>query len=183
MTVVIIAVAVLGVLVLVDLVLTLGVVKRLREHTALIERALSATAPMPPIMAPVGTKITPFEARTVDGTTVSLGDLPDPTLVGFFSADCPACGENLPAFLDRARDLGRDRVLAVAHGAPDEVADLVAKLNPVARVVTEAPDGPLGVAFSVRGVPALCLVDATGTVVASGSDMAGLPMPTDASQT
>ncbi|SMD26905.1 TlpA disulfide reductase family protein [Kibdelosporangium aridum] len=183
MTVVIIAVTVLGVLVLVDLVLTLGVVKRLRTHAALIEQALSTTDPMPPIMAPRGAKVAPFEARTVDGKTVSLSDLLDPTLVGFFSTDCPACGENLPAFLDRARVLGRDRVLAVAHGATDEVADLVAKLGAVARVVTEAPDGPLGRAFSVRGVPALCLVDPAGTVVASASEMAGLPTPADVSRT
>ncbi|WP_086821704.1 TlpA disulfide reductase family protein [Allokutzneria sp. NRRL B-24872] len=182
MTVVIIAVTVLGVLVLVDLVLTLGVVKRLRTHAALIEQALSARDPLPPIMAPRGATVAPFEARTVDGKTFSLNDLADPTLVGFFSADCPACGENLPAFLDRARALGRDRVLAVTHGTTDEVSDLVAKLSAVASVVTEAPDGPLGRAFAVRGVPALCLVEPTGTVVASGSEMAALPTPADLSR-
>ena len=100
MTLLAVAVAVVGVLCLIDLVLTLGVVRRLRDHTSRLT-AMNAAAldiPSDALRAP-GTPVDPFTVTDIDGVDRSLGDLAEPTLVAFFAPDCPACEEKLPAFL------------------------------------------------------------------------------------
>jgi hypothetical protein len=90
-----------------------------------------------------------------------------------------------PRFVDRVATLpaGRTQALAVVVGGWDEVAELVALLEPVARVVVE--DGPgagsIAGAFEVKGFPAMCTLDGDGVVAASGFDVLELPMQSLAS--
>src|SRR5690349_19483902 len=91
------AVAVLaGALCLLNLVLTLGVVRRLREHAVLLAKLQPAAAPNP--MLAVGEQVGSFETVTVDGHPVSRDALDGPTLLGIFSPNCSACAERLPKF-------------------------------------------------------------------------------------
>jgi hypothetical protein len=64
----------------------------------------------------------------------------------------------------------------VVSGTDDTPDALVALFEPVAHVVVEPTEGPLATAFEVIGFPALCLLDSTGTVLASGTDLAGFPV-------
>ncbi|GAA4198709.1 TlpA family protein disulfide reductase [Microbispora amethystogenes] len=166
-------VAIVGVLCAVDLVLSVGVIRRLREHS----EALEALRRGPSVMAPAGSAVGPFTAVTTDGETVSDATLPEtPTLVGVFSPGCPACAERLPSFVDAAKNHGggRPAVLAVLAGREEDVAAERTALEPVARVVIESGGGDLTRALSVSGFPAFALVDASRRVLASGTAMEGL---------
>lgn len=151
----------LGVLGLANLVLTLGLVRRVHAQSALLRMSIEGVENPRPIMLEAGEHVRPFAAATTAGDAVAHADLSGPTLVGFLSASCPACAESLPSFVARARLTpgGRERVLAVVVGGEDATAELRAALAPVARVVTEHASGPVARAFGVDGFPAFALLD------------------------
>jgi hypothetical protein len=171
------AVLAVGVLGLLNLLLTVGVVRRLRQLTA-------APGALPPglhdALPPVGSTVADFSTTTVDGMTVSRHDLDDGTLVGFFSLGCDACVPAVPAFTTAARTFpgGASRVIAVVAGTGEARAAMLDALTPVARVVVEPP-GAAGMvsAFGVTSFPAATLVDADGRIRWSGPDVAALPVP------
>ncbi|EXG82800.1 hypothetical protein [Cryptosporangium arvum] len=172
MAVLVAAVVVVGAVALANLVFTFGVVRRLREHTELLNRLGEGGLSGRNLLGP-GRQAGPYTATAVDGTRVS-GDGPDsPTLVGFFSLGCEPCTVKRPLFADAAREHpgGRDRVLAVVVGddGDGDVSAYLDELTPVSRVVRELPTGELPTAFRVDAYPAFALVDADGTVLASGS--------------
>jgi hypothetical protein len=163
------AVAALAALGLVNLTLTLGVVRRLRD---MAPDPGSAGLPRP-VLAP-GEVPGRIAATALDGESVTGAPL-----VGFFAPNCAPCHDRLPQFVEYARQLpgGADDALAVIVGDPDEGADLIAAVHTVARVVVEPTRGPVASAYGVSGYPALCLVDGSGTVVASGTDLSSFPAP------
>lgn len=163
------AVVLVGVLCTLDLLLTVGVVRRLRAHTEQLSKLSSgASGPMPDTLLPVGASPAEFAATTSDGEVVSQDSLVGGTLVGFFMPDCPPCKEQLPEFVRYAAELaqGRAQALAVVVSEEGQAAKYVERLEAVARVVVEPHDGPVADAFSVRGFPAMCLLDADGVVTA-----------------
>lgn len=170
----------LGVCVL-NLVLTLGVIRRLREHTALLDRLQAGPGAGMPDQMPAGAEVGEFAATTTDGEPLSHELLAGQTLVGFFSPTCQPCKERLPEFLEVAPDVpgGRQQVLAVAVGGEQECANLVADLAPVARVVVEPPsaEGPVSQAFKTSSYPTFGVLEGR-RVVASGHELASLPVPT-----
>lgn len=173
--------AVVGALTLLNLVLTLGVIRRLREHTALLGRsshpAHAGDSPTRPVDALVGD----FTATTVEGATVSRATLAGETVVGFFSPGCEACDKLVPEFVGWAAANvpgGRNHVLAVVEAFPGEEEHHVALLSEVAQVVVERPGaGRVIAAFGVTAFPALCVVDSDGRIVATGRGLDALPVP------
>ncbi len=174
------AAVLVGALCLLNLVLTLGAVQRLREHANLIAQLSPAAAPNP--MLGVGERVGSFEAVTVDGHAISRDSLAGPTLLGIFSPDCSACAERLPGFVDLAGGYpgGRERVLAVVVGDEHGAAEQVGSLAPVARVVIEDADGPINQAMRVRGYPAFGVLDNTGRVLSAGTNLDLLDVPVEA---
>lgn len=167
------AVALLGALCLLNLVLTLGVVRRLRDHS----KRLSALS-MPPevALARPGDHVTPFTASTVDGSVVSNTDLEEPTLVAFFSPDCPSCEQQLAPFADYARAFpgGPDRTLIVVTSETGG-ARYHRELTGLGRRVAEAElTGPVQKAFKISGYPAFAVV-VDGEVMQSAHGVADLP--------
>lgn len=168
-------IAVLGALTLLNLLLTYGVIRRLREHTRLLAGIGSAA----PMLAP-GSTVGDFAATTLDGELVSRDALSGQTLVGFFSPGCPACTERLPDFVARAATPahGRARTLAVIAGGDESYAAQREQLAAVARVVVEPErSGPVGRAFGVSAYPVFALVDPAGEVLASGYTLDSIPAP------
>ncbi|GAB1646592.1 TlpA disulfide reductase family protein [Krasilnikovia sp. MM14-A1259] len=153
MSFVIVAVMVVGALCALDLVLTLGVVKRLREHTEL----LAAGGPVGPSTLGVGAEVGAFSARTVDGQPLSPQRLSGETLVAFFSPTCEPCKAKMPTFVAYARTEpgGREQVLAVVVGEAATADAFVTELSPVARVVVEPPGGALASAFQAQAFPTI----------------------------
>lgn len=169
------AVILIGALCTLDLVLTLGVVKRLREHTEMLAKASG------PSVISVGEEIGDFTAATVDDEPLSRELLGHDTIVAFFSPSCRPCQEKLPAFVEYARGLpgGRAQGLAVVAGDADEAAAFVAELGPVVRVVVEGAEGPVGTAFQVNAYPTVLRVspDDAGRIVVTANQVA-LDRPT-----
>ncbi|WP_331770705.1 redoxin domain-containing protein (plasmid) [Embleya sp. NBC_00888] len=170
------AVVLVTVLCLLNLLLTFGVVRRLRAQGG--HGHGGHDADITDLVLPVGATVPAFTAVTTAGETVSRDGL-GAVLFGFFSPGCPACAERLPLFVKAAREAvgeGR-RVLAVVHGDEADTREQVAALTAVARVVVEPADGPLGRGFAVAGYPVFGLLDANGTVTASGFDPKALSAP------
>ncbi len=157
---------------LLNLLLTLAVLRRLREAVARERDAASD-------VIGIGRSPGDFSATDTDGRLLGRADLIGRTLVGFFSTTCSACVEELPHFLARAGDMagGRERVLAVVHGDRPAADDVARQLADVARVVVEDPGGPVGKAFEVRAYPSWCLLD---DGVVRGADTGASPVPATA---
>ncbi len=166
------ALVLVGLLAAVNLLFTVGVIRRLREQTRELADLRGGRIAGGDVAITVGSPVAAFSAVGVDGRPVTLAGLGDRPLVGFFSMSCSACHERLPAFLAfaAARRGGRDRLLAVVAGPAGESADLVRQLEPVATVVTEPEEGPIQQAFEVTGFPAFVLVR-DGVVEASSYDL------------
>jgi hypothetical protein len=170
------AVILVGLLGLLNLVFALGVIRRLREHTEILNRLGGGGGGA--VMSGPGSRIGDFSATTVAGEPVSSNLIADGgLLVGFFSIGCEHCTTQLPRFVERSREHpgGRDRVFAVV--VADESQDpqpYLEQLAGSARVALEEPAGPVAHAFDVQGFPAFALVDADGVVLASASDVAAI---------
>lgn len=164
------AVALLGLLCLLNLLLVFAVVRRLRVHTERLNHLQAGAGPLlGDAYVEAGAQVGEFAVVDVEGAPLSRATLESGTLVGFFSPGCKPCEELLPAFTAYAAGLGRDKVVAVVDGAVGAGAlGYLERLAPVARVVMEsAGGGPLQQAFAVRGFPVVFMIDAGGVVRAS----------------
>ncbi|NEA35961.1 redoxin domain-containing protein [Streptomyces sp. SID13031] len=164
------AVVLVGVLVLFDLLLTLGLVKRVRTHAEVLDKLVNARPgpQLEPGRLPPGTVVGEFAATTSDGLEVSRASFTDGAVLGFFSTWCETCAEQLPGFLAFAEPLGRERVLAVVHGGEDQLPGLIAKLSKVAQVVVEPDNGPIAKAVGVDAMPTMAVIDKHWRVTSSG---------------
>ncbi|MEV6859802.1 hypothetical protein AB0M44_02160 [Streptosporangium subroseum] len=161
------AVVLLGVLCLLNLLLTLGILRRMREQAA-----PAGGHPGPLFALGPGSSLGEFTAVTTDDEPVSHVTLTG--VVGFFSADCEACHDLLPRFVEHARKLGRENVLAV-FGGDDEAS--IQTLTPVARVVVaDLGGGAVARAFQNTWTPTLYLIGDDHKVIATGSRMEELPL-------
>jgi hypothetical protein len=165
---------VLILLVLTDLLLTFGVIRRLREHaeklTGLQESMVgpSPTAPRP------GSAIADFPpALATDGNTVSPAELRSGTrLVAFYSVGCGSCEKDVLPLTDRLRGVKGSGVSAfVIVEVPDDseqsgahVARLTDSIGAMGSVVREPFHGPVQEAFDVNVFPTYVVVE--GGVVA-----------------
>jgi thiol-disulfide isomerase/thioredoxin len=166
--------AVVGAVALLNLLLTMGVIRRLREHTTQLERV---SVHAEDAILPAGARVGDFSVTTVEGESISADGFAGPTLVGFFSPGCPACEVLLPSFVTYAASMpgGRQRVLAVVAGNSDGAAEHVEVLRECARVVRADHDDEVVQAFSVKAFPGVCMVEADRTVVAAGADLTKFP--------
>jgi hypothetical protein len=184
----VVAVVVVGLLGLVNLLFAFGVVRRLREHTELLDKLSNRPAggDAGPIMLPAGETVGEFETTTIDGERVTRDDLTGSTLVAVFSPGCSACEAQMGKFVEfaAAHPGGRDKTLAVVVGPEAESASYVERLEASARVIREDREAgagaggegsgaPLSKALAVRGFPSFALID-DHVVRASGFEVSEL---------
>ena len=170
------AVVLVGALGIFNMLLTLALIRRLRTGGGTIRRV---PGPALAVTLPVGQSVGEFTVTSAEGRVISRESLDQLTLVGFFLPDCPPCRERLPEFLAYAVRFPGD-VVSVAVGDEAETDALAKRLAPAGEVVVEPAQGPMGGAFQVGGYPALCLVEPSGRIVATGSTIADLPAPVSA---
>ncbi|MFI6376475.1 hypothetical protein [Streptomyces sp. NPDC050546] len=159
-----------------DLLLTLAVLRRLRDRP-------DGTTGADTGGIPVGAAVGSFATRCVEGVPLTERDLADGALVAFFTTGCLPCRNKLPGFVAEAGAMGgRRQVIAVvvSPGATQEetaeetaeAETMARQLSPVARVLVEQPDGPCTAAFDVTAFPSQFAVSAAGgtapTVLAVG---------------
>jgi hypothetical protein len=171
------AVVFVGALCLLDLLLTFGVIRRLRAtpasqaHDHGVDVSVTTLQP--------GQSATPFTAETtLTGTAVN-----GPAglrLVAFFSTHCSLCPKRAPSFVSyvRANGLRAEDVLAVVTAVDGDLSDAtyLGDVAAVARVCAEEPDGPVAAAFGVTGFPAFCLLEPDGTIRQTTYDPGDLPV-------
>ncbi|PBC86933.1 AhpC/TSA family protein [Streptomyces sp. KS_16] len=165
------ALVLVGALCVLDLILTLGVVKRLRDHTAL----LANTSAVDTYTINVGEHVGEFTSSSVDGEEVTHQLPEEDTLVAFFSPTCGPCKDKLPKFVEHVerRGIARERVLVAIVGDAEESRGFIEQLSPVARVVSERSDGLLTAAFKVKAFPTVLTVspDGVGGTVVTDNDV------------
>ncbi|MCF6470444.1 redoxin domain-containing protein [Nonomuraea sp. MG754425] len=157
----IVAVVLIGVLCLLNLLLTVGVIRRLRRQAA--APGMAYPSPVAEGLA-VGERMPGFAATTTDGEPISDELLDGPVLVGFFSPACQPCQELMPHFVQHARRAPETVFAVVVADSADEAAADVARLSEVARVVVEAPQAAIQTAFKVSGYPTVMTFGADRTV-------------------
>lgn len=151
-----------------NLLLVIVLVKRVRELDQTVAD-LSAASPQP--LLPTGVPVDEFDTTTVDGEPLSHELLAAGTMVAFFSPSCETCHGHLPGWIAEAGRLpgGREQALAVVRD--EEVADeMVKPLAEVARVVVEDKRGPVSRAFGLQATPAFCTIGAAHVIEAHGYD-------------
>jgi thiol-disulfide isomerase/thioredoxin len=178
MYVLVAAVVLLGALCMINLLLTYGVIRRLRHHTDLL-----STRPAGPdagdLMLPAGSSVRDFAVTDQDGGGVSPATFAAPTLLAFLSPGCGPCETLLPQFVHAAREWpgGRGQVLAVVAGdGGGAEAAFASRLAPVATVVVEGAQ-ERATAFGVRGYPVLCVVDNAATITWTGRKTESIKRP------
>jgi hypothetical protein len=172
------AVAIVGLLCLLNLLLTVGVVRRLREHTAqLAARSVPHTSISE--LAP-GERPAAYVAEAEDGARIA--EDAGLRMVAFFSTQCSICPERVPVFTDyvRVHGLPRERVAAVVCGPDPHLAPYRPVLREVAMVSDDGDDGPLAKAFHIVGFPAFVLLASDGTVIESHYDPTTMSAPAGA---
>jgi thiol-disulfide isomerase/thioredoxin len=173
------AVGLVGAATCLNLLLTYGVMRRLRDHEERIVRVAAARNDDVVTLQP-GTRVPTFTATTTDGTELtdhSFGS--DIALVGFFSPDCQPCREQLPRFATVGARLDPSRVLCVVSGDRATGTDLEAFVEPMrgaGLVVVEGANGSLAAAFGVRAMPTILKIE-DGVVSASGHSVESLAAP------
>jgi hypothetical protein len=172
MTPLAVAVIIVGILCLLNLLLTLGVLRRLREHAALLSRT-PIDDPEPGLA--IGEQPAAFAAVTTAGRAVT-----GPAglrVVAFFSSSCSVCPGKVAPFAQyvRSRQLDPESVLAVVDAGGAE--SYLAQLAPVTRICVEPHGGAISAAFAVTGFPAFFLLDPDGVILTSGYDPDSLPEP------
>jgi len=169
------AVALVGALCVLDLLLTFGVIRRLRQHTEIISGA-GAAAPAVVGLLP-GEQVPAFTAITLDGEVVS--SVSGVRAVGFFAAGCSACPGQVGPFTGylTSNDIGTGGALSVIVAVDDELPAYTDRLRAAGPVCLVEAGSDLLSAFKVSGFPAFCVLDDAGVMVASGHDPAQLPAP------
>ncbi|MFJ6379536.1 TlpA family protein disulfide reductase [Kitasatospora sp. NPDC092039] len=165
-----------GALCVLDLLLTLGVIRRLREHSDLL--AAPGGPGTVPVAPEVGTPIGEFSVETTTGERLTDADLAEGALVAFFSPTCGPCRTKLPKFVEHVAALprGRNGALAVVVGEPEESADFVRRLSAVTRTVRESSGGALAGAFQAQAFPTLLTVGRpAGRLAVTANDVALAP--------
>ncbi|KOG91294.1 hypothetical protein ADK38_03965 [Streptomyces varsoviensis] len=159
MPVVIVALVFVGALCLLNLVLNVGIIKRLRDQAEILNRNGNSG---PGATLGMNEEVGTFSTITEDGELVDHASLyQGDTLVAFFSPTCSPCRAKLPHFVEFAATFpgGREKVLATVVGEAADTADMVERLRPVARVVREDSNkGAVSTAFALQAFPAILVV-------------------------
>lgn len=170
------AVVLVGLLCVVDLLLTLAVIRRLRTHTEQLATLRDPAADNPFAgMVAAGSPVPAFTGRSVDGVPVDVATA-QPELIVFFSTSCSACATELPelvALLGSGAHEGRRAVVIVAGQDNAGSVRFVDALRPVATVVREPFGGPILTAFAVDVYPTFYVV-ADGVVRGRAISVRGL---------
>ncbi|MFC7546072.1 TlpA family protein disulfide reductase [Plantactinospora sp. GCM10030261] len=159
------ALALVGAVSLLNLILTTAIVRRMRgyEQTPPSRLGYDVLGGLPE-----GAALPTFTGGAAGGGTVTDSDLRGrPAVVGFLSSDCPSCLEQAPTFAAAARatiERGGRAIAVIIEGA-DPVDALTAAAGP-ATTVYEPVDrtGPMTRAFAVETFPTFFVIDEAGTV-------------------
>lgn len=153
-----------GIITLLNLVLTVGLVRKLRAEPVHAAHSSGTGSGGQPGGLHLG------DAAPDLGAFATAGGR---TLVGIFSTDCGACPDYLPRFRQRAESFDGAAVAILGGKAPkvDQYRDA---LGSQVVLVPDAGDGPMAsgaltAGFEITVWPSFFLLDEDGTVTAAGT--------------
>jgi hypothetical protein len=135
------AVVLAGVVAGLNLVLTLGVIRRLKDHEQCLADAGTGGGDAPAAVPAPGTAVPEFAAVTTGGGRVTNDELGGGAYVGFFSVGCPPCAEQLPEFVRLLRGLNGEPALVVIESRTLEDAAAFLAVADGLPVVVDTGDG------------------------------------------
>jgi hypothetical protein len=158
-----------GGLCLLNLLLTFGVLRRLREHSARLANVPDFNVE-DASMKFTGRPLPDYTARTIDGTEISPRSLTGgPCMIAVLRVGCGPCHEQLPGFVGWAADSDAT-AMAIVTGPDSETAGMVDHLADVSIVVAGREADALAETLGVNAFPTFLEVDSAGVVVrAEGS--------------
>lgn len=161
------------------MLVTVGLIRRIRTMAA--ESGSGTAPPIPPTLA-VGQSPGEFATATQEGRRFERSGLPGGrSLIGFFSTTCEPCAENAPRFAEYARSFDPGRVVAVIQdGEPGAAQTFGERYLDGVDVLVEAMNGPVARAFAVEAFPTMYVLDAEGRVEHSAFNTSRLPQPAGA---
>ncbi|MDT0302461.1 TlpA family protein disulfide reductase [Streptomonospora wellingtoniae] len=168
-------VVLIGAVTLINLLLTLAVVRRLRR----LDERPAAQAAAPPQLdeLPAGSPVPRFRSRTLAGEAITSDDLlGQETVFAFFDTGCSVCKTVIPKLAAHAdaNGLKPGQVVVVIGDQGAESGEYTRELDGVATVIVEPRMGPVAQEFGIQGVPAFVRADAEGVVMRSGTTVAAL---------
>jgi len=170
------ALALLGIIVGINLLLTFALVRRLTGY----EPGASPAGTLPDVGTPVGE----FTVRTDEGQSLGLADLRAASFsVIFMMTGCRPCHGLLSELSTRPIAVAAPAVVFIAHhgdGNDDAVADYRRRVPPGALVAVISPVGDVARAFGVQSFPAVLHVEAA-VVAAAGRSLDVIPRPAELS--
>lgn len=162
----------LGILVLLNLLLTIGTIRRLNQLTQPASVLPSDGMGEEEGLA-IGSPAPDFQAETLTGEIVTLANYACRAVSFIFVApDCDACVEKLPSLktlLPKARQAGVEMVLVNTAGDKATTATFIQQHH-ITLPVLIAPfeDNPFAHDYKVPGTPFFCLVNAENKVETVG---------------
>jgi len=144
------AVVLVGAIAILNLLLTMAVIRRLRKNEANMPPPMMESGPE------AGSEVPQFSATTVTGEELSEAAFNSETgLVAFFSTTCSACKPAVATLIEHIEktNLKPGQVMAVISGEGEERAEFTEALAGKASVVAESQMGPLTASFSISAFP------------------------------
>lgn len=168
-----------GVLCLIDMLLTFAVLRRLREHSARLAEIPEFTMNGGPEYSAkfAGLPLPEFSARAVDGAEVSTPSMRGrPGLVAVFSAGCGPCRDQYPVFAAWAGVADANAMALVTGADSTEAAEMTGRLADVSVVVAGAEADALADRLGVTVFPTFLQVDDAGVVVKAETNLSMIPI-------
>ncbi|MET7875933.1 peroxiredoxin family protein [Micromonospora profundi] len=167
----------MSVISLFNLVLGMGIIRRLREHTEILSGSGSKEGLTQPEH-----RIDDIAVATLGGGTFARDTLAGSTLVAFFMPGCAGCKIALPEFISevgQGRYAGH-RVIGVVNGSGEEADALRDQLAALVDTVVPTATRDVIKAFDSSVYPAFYVVDETGTIRQSSTKLAEIDLPVPA---
>ncbi|MEV8371449.1 redoxin family protein [Kribbella sp. NPDC056861] len=168
------ALVLIGLLLVLNLLLTTAVIRKLRRHDELL-REFDGSSPLsvlPKVV--VGDVVPDFSTAATDGQLTQDDLRTVSTLIAFAAPGCGGCESARPKLielLDARRARGEAGIVVIADDQGDG-GTLIGEFSPHARVVLEQPGtGPIHQALGVAAYPNYVLVDADGRVARVGGEL------------
>ncbi|MFD0151340.1 TlpA family protein disulfide reductase [Streptomyces sp. NPDC055721] len=155
-----------GALGLLNLALSLAIVRRLRRQ----EEQRGAVDPNAPSGPEVGTTVPAFTAPTLGGEEFTSASLAGGTAaMSFITTSCSACDEFVSGMPEFAARTGLDdsRIVVVIAGEQGKARQMADHLNGLATVVHEAAPGAISSLYSITATPTTVITDADQNVTAT----------------
>ncbi|MBU2611960.1 MAG: peroxiredoxin family protein [Chloroflexi bacterium] len=174
-TILVVSSLLLWVMVLLNLLLTLGLARRVRAAFPKME------------MLKVGQQAPDFTAQTLQGENISLAHYAGKAVAFIFiSPDCKPCLDELPrleGLRPKARQFGAELVLVSDANATKTQSLVEEHRLDLPILIAPRENNPFFVDYKAMGAPFYCLVDAQGKVQANGMSLFDLERKMEARET